>query len=102
MGYASGKRGKALLNTPWATALDSSSSGLLELAEQAKQILERAALPSLSFWVFERPLAELKAHLHDGFEELQLSEQQELELLEEADAAFQATQRLLAELTELG
>ena len=37
MGYASGKRGKALLNTPWATALDSSSSGLLELAEQAKR-----------------------------------------------------------------
>jgi heme oxygenase len=77
-------------------------SGGQQLAEQAKQILERAALPSLSFWVFERPLAELKAHLHDGFEELQLSEQQELELLEEAEAAFQATQRLLAELTELG
>jgi len=38
MGYASGKRGKALLNTPWATALDSSSSGLLELAEQAKRL----------------------------------------------------------------
>jgi hypothetical protein len=31
LGYASGKRGRALLNTPWATALDSSSSGLLEL-----------------------------------------------------------------------
>ena len=38
LGYASGKRGKALLNTPWATALDSSSSGLLELAQQAKRL----------------------------------------------------------------
>ena len=38
LGYASGKRGKALLNTPWATVLDTSSSGLLELAEQAKRM----------------------------------------------------------------
>jgi len=38
LGYASGKRGKALLTTPWATALDSSSSGLLELAQQAKRL----------------------------------------------------------------
>lgn len=38
LGYASGKRGKALLSTPWATALDTSSSGLLELAEQAKRL----------------------------------------------------------------
>jgi len=38
LGYANGKRGKALLNTPWATALDTSSSGLLELAEQAKRL----------------------------------------------------------------
>ena len=38
LGYASGKRGKALLNTPWATALDSSSLGLLELAQQAKRL----------------------------------------------------------------
>jgi len=38
LGYASGKRGKALLNTPWASALDTSSSGLLELAEQAKRL----------------------------------------------------------------
>jgi heme oxygenase len=76
-------------------------SGGQQLAEQARLILERAALPSLSFWVFERPLAELKAGLHDGFEELQLSDQQEQELLEEAEAAFHATQRLLAELAEL-
>ena len=38
LGYASGKRGKALLTTPWATALDSSSSGLLELSQQAKRL----------------------------------------------------------------
>jgi hypothetical protein len=37
LGYASGKRGKALLNTPWATVLDSTTSGLLELAQQAKR-----------------------------------------------------------------
>ena len=73
-------------------------SGGQQLAEQARLILQRAALPNLSFWVFERPLAELKAHLHDGFEELLLSEQQEQELLEEAETAFLLTQRLLAEL----
>ena len=38
LGYASGKRGKALLKTPWAMALDSSTSGLLELSEQAKRL----------------------------------------------------------------
>ena len=38
LGYASGKRGKALLSSPWASVLDSSASGLLELAEQAKRL----------------------------------------------------------------
>ncbi|MDI9405795.1 MAG: biliverdin-producing heme oxygenase [Chitinophagaceae bacterium] len=76
-------------------------SGGQQLAQQAAGILERSGLPSLSFWVFARPLAELKAGLHDGFEELQLSEQQEQELLEEAEAAFQLTQRLLAELAAI-
>jgi heme oxygenase (biliverdin-producing, ferredoxin) len=76
-------------------------SGGQQLGEQARLILERASLPSLSFWVFERPLAHLKAGLHDGFEELQLSERQEQELLEEAEAAFHATQRLLAELAAI-
>lgn len=38
LGYASGKRGKALFNTPWAAALDTSSAGLLEIAEQAKRL----------------------------------------------------------------
>lgn len=38
LGYATGKRGKALLSTPWAAVLDSTNSGLLELAEQAKRL----------------------------------------------------------------
>lgn len=38
LGYASGKRGKALLNTPWTAVLDSTSSGLVELAEQTKRL----------------------------------------------------------------
>jgi hypothetical protein len=38
LGYATGKRGKALLSTPWAAVLDSTTSGLLELAEQAKRL----------------------------------------------------------------
>jgi hypothetical protein len=37
LGYASGKRGKALLSTPWAAVLDSTTAGLLELAQQAKR-----------------------------------------------------------------
>jgi len=76
-------------------------SGGQQLAEQACLVLERAGLGTLAFWVFERPTAELKAALHDGFEQLQLSETQEAELLDEAEAAFHATQRLLAELAEL-
>ncbi|MEB3354321.1 MAG: biliverdin-producing heme oxygenase [Cyanobacteriota bacterium] len=76
-------------------------SGGQQLAQQAGQILKQASLPSLNFWEFGCPLADLKAGLHDGFEELQLSEQQEQELLEEAEAAFHATQRLLAELAEI-
>jgi hypothetical protein len=38
MGYASGKRGKALFGTPWAAVLDRSSAELLELAQQAKRL----------------------------------------------------------------
>jgi heme oxygenase len=76
-------------------------SGGQQLAEQAGAILERHGLPRPNFWLFERPLTELKAALHDGFEQLQLSDSEELELLEEAEAAFHATQALLAELAEL-
>ncbi len=76
-------------------------SGGQQLAQQAGAILERHGLPRPSFWLFERPIAELKAALHDGFEQLQLSDRQEQELLEEAEAAFHATQALLAELGEL-
>ena len=38
LGFANGKRGKALLSSPWASVLDSTTSGLLELAEQAKRL----------------------------------------------------------------
>ncbi|MCP9888246.1 biliverdin-producing heme oxygenase [Cyanobium sp. ATX 6A2] len=76
-------------------------SGGQQLAQQAGAILERNGLPCPSFWLFERPIAELKAALHHGFEQLQLSDSEEQELLEEAEAAFHATQALLAELGEL-
>lgn len=76
-------------------------SGGQQLGQQANAILERHGLPALSFWAFDRPTAELKQALHDAFEQFALSPQQEEELLEEAEAAFHATQRLLAELAEL-
>ncbi|MGL6132815.1 MAG: biliverdin-producing heme oxygenase, partial [Prochlorococcaceae cyanobacterium] len=76
-------------------------SGGQQLAQQAGAILERYGLPRPSFWLFERPITELKAALHDGFEHLQLSDSEEQELLQEAEAAFHATQALLAELGEL-
>jgi heme oxygenase (biliverdin-producing, ferredoxin) len=76
-------------------------SGGQQLAQQAGAILERNGLPRPSFWLFERPITELKAALHDGFEHLQLSDSEEQELLQEAEAAFHATQALLAELGEL-
>jgi heme oxygenase len=73
-------------------------AGGQQLAIQAAAILAADGLPPLGFWQFERPVAELKQAFHDGFEQLELSEQQEQELLEECEAAFRATQRLLAEL----
>jgi len=76
-------------------------SGGQQLAEQANQILAAAGLPALRFWRFERPIPELRAALHDGFEALRLSEAEEQGLLEECEAAFLLTQRLLAELEQL-
>ena len=38
LGYASGKRGRAVLSSPWASVLDCTASGLLELSEQAKRL----------------------------------------------------------------
>ncbi len=76
-------------------------SGGQQLAEQANAILRRHDLPAVSFWAFEHDLASLKHQLHDGFEEMDLSPEEEEELLEEAELAFHATQRLLAELAEL-
>jgi heme oxygenase len=76
-------------------------SGGQQLAEQANAILAAHGLPALKFWQFERPTAELKQSLHEAFEQLDLSEAEEEELLEEAVSAFLDTQRLLAELGEL-
>jgi heme oxygenase len=75
-------------------------SGGQQLAQQANAILASEGLPALSFWAFERPIQELKQALHDAFERFRLTPSQEEELLEEAEAAFRATQRLLAELAE--
>ncbi|MCX5930692.1 MAG: oxygen-independent coproporphyrinogen III oxidase, partial [Cyanobacteria bacterium] len=76
-------------------------SGGQQLAQQANAILAAHGLPSLRFWQFERPIPELKQALHDAIEQLELSEAEEAELLEEAVAAFLDTQSLLAELGEL-
>ena len=76
-------------------------SGGQQLAAQANRILASQQLPALRFWSFEQPIPELKAGLHDGFEALQLNDREEQELLEESEAAFLLTQRLLAELAEL-
>ena len=73
-------------------------SGGQQLAEQAQRILAAHGLPNLEFWAFARPTAELKHALHDAFEQLELTPDQEEELLAESEAAFVATQRLLAEL----
>lgn len=76
-------------------------SGGQQLGAQADAILQAHGLPALQFWAFDRSTAELKQALHDGFEQLDLSPAEEEELLEEAESAFRATQRLLAELAEL-
>ncbi|MEB3264220.1 MAG: biliverdin-producing heme oxygenase [Synechococcus sp.] len=76
-------------------------SGGQQLAAQAQRILAAHGLPALSFWEFSAELPTLKQQLHQGFEELDLSPGEEEELLEECELAFQATQRLLAELGSL-
>ena len=70
-------------------------------AEQANAILAGQGLPPLQFWAFQRPIPELKQELHDAIERMDLSEDEELELLEESVVAFHDTQRLLAELGDL-
>jgi heme oxygenase len=76
-------------------------SGGQQLAEQANSILARYNLPALCFWAFEQDLPALKRQLHEGFEAMDLSAEEEEELLEEAELAFHVTQRLLAELDTL-
>lgn len=77
-------------------------SGGQQLAEQANAILDRHGMPPVEFWHFPRSTGELKHAFHDAFEQLDLSEAEEEELLEEAVLAFHATQKLLAELGTLG
>ncbi|MCP9848572.1 biliverdin-producing heme oxygenase [Cyanobium sp. Morenito 9A2] len=76
-------------------------AGGQQLAEQANAILAAHGLNPLQFWHFEQPVAALKVAFHDAFEQLELSGAEEAELLDEAEAAFLATQALLAELAEL-
>jgi heme oxygenase len=76
-------------------------SGGQQLAEQAAAILRRHGLPAPTFWAFAGGVPALKQALHDGIEQLVLTEQQEEELLDEAERAFLATQQLLAELADL-
>ncbi len=76
-------------------------SGGQQLAEQAQAILASQGLPPLQFWQFQRPIPELKQELHDAIERMDLSDDEEQELLEESVVAFHDTQRLLAELGDL-
>lgn len=76
-------------------------SGGQQLGGQANAVLARHGLPALAFWTFDQPSEQLKHQLHEAFEALELSDVEEEELLEEAEAAFGATQRLLAELADL-
>jgi heme oxygenase len=73
-------------------------SGGQQLAEQANAILRHHDLPSVRFWAFAKEIPALKTALHEGFEQMLLTDQEERELLDEAELAFSATQKLLAEL----
>jgi heme oxygenase len=77
-------------------------SGGQQLGEQANAILRNHERPALNFWAFDQDRSTLKHQLHDGFEAMDLSAEEEEELLEEAVLAFHTTQRLLAELAQLG
>lgn len=77
-------------------------SGGQQLAEQARRVLARQGLNNVEFWQFSAPTVQIKAALHDGIEELVLTDSMEAELLDEAETAFLLTQRLFAELSELG
>jgi len=76
-------------------------SGGQQLGGQANAILSRHGLSALKFWSFEQEIPALKKALHDGFEQMDLSEPEEEELMDEAVAAFMLTQKLLAELAEI-
>jgi heme oxygenase len=73
-------------------------SGGQQLAAKANAILAARGIDSLEFWQFAGPCQEIKQSLHAAFEQLELSDGEEDELLQESESAFHATQRLLAEL----
>lgn len=60
--------------------------------------LQSAGYQSLLFWGFPCSVSLLKEQFHAGFEQLQLTEQQDDEFLDEVVNACHFTQRLLAEL----
>jgi heme oxygenase len=76
-------------------------SGGQQLAPQANAIMAALDLPALSFWSFSRPSIDLREALHGGLERLLLGAKEEQELMDEAQAAFGASQALLAELASL-
>jgi heme oxygenase len=76
-------------------------SGGQQLAPQANAIMAALDLPALSFWSFSRPSIDLKEALHGGLERLLLGAKEEQDLMDEAQAAFGASQALLAELASL-
>ncbi|MFN7677898.1 MAG: biliverdin-producing heme oxygenase [Cyanobacteriota bacterium] len=76
-------------------------SGGQRLAEEANAILRRHDLPAVTFWAFAKAIPALKVAFHDGFERMLLTDQEERELLDEAELAFRATQKLLAELESI-
>ena len=76
-------------------------SGGQRLGQAANAILHRNGMPALTFWIFDQDPNSLKQALHQGIEQLVLAGQQEEELLEEADLAFDTTQQLLGELDHL-
>ena len=76
-------------------------SGGQALGRQVNHTLQLAGYRSLIFWEFPRSVSLLKEQFHQGFEQLQLTEQQDMDLLDETENAFHLTQSLLSELADL-
>ncbi len=72
-----------------------------QTGEKAVEILNRSGFESPSFWKFDKSVSELKQQLHDGIEQLALTDQEENELVDESENAFYITQNLVAELANV-